>query len=501
MKRFILLMLTIALAAVPVLSCASDGDNGQPENRQTEAGNQAAEAPGLETDAATDEEPAAELRFPDLPDVNFGGYEFRIINTGNDFLPWTLTTLVVEAETGIAVNDAIFRRNRRMEERFGFTLVQIIDTPNPAGARDAARTSIMSASDDFDLAMMAPAQALGLAQAGMLEMIDQIPNINLSNPWWCQDMIRDFSIGNRVFFTAGDFTLNHYSSTLPVFFNKVMHADLGLECPYVLVKEGRWTLDRFGEQARAALKDLTGDGTFGMDDRWGYLAPTHVYGIGILNGIGARYVVKDADDLPVLNTTSEGFITRFLAAFDILTEGWLYDPFRPGAGGARTEAMFLNNQGLFWSEFMHTATVLRAMDNDFGILPFPKFDEQQEYHISTVGFPHVMCIPVTTADLERTGLILEALSAESRLSTLDVYFDTMLVNQLMNRDEESAEMFDIIFANRIYETGREFWGGSISNPLINAIRDGDGNIASIIERQEPAALADIQRTIDTFLEN
>ena len=496
MKKIILLMLITALIAVPVLSCAAD-DGGNGRQGAGEPGNgESANGPGDAAEPAEQIEEA--LAFPDLPDINFGGYDFRILNTREGAQAWILTTLVVEAETGEALNDAIFRRNRRMEDRFGFNLVEI-GFNNPGQARDRARVSINAGSDDFDMAMMNSDQALAMAQEGLLEMIDRIPHIDLSQPWWDRDMIRDFSIGGRIFSAAGDFTFNHYSVTLAIFFNKQMHEDLGLDCPYTLVHEGRWTLDRMAEMARAALRDLTGDGTFGNDDQWGFVSNSQNYTNAILTGIGARFVVKDANDIPVLNMNTEGFISRFNTAFDaIQTDGWLFDSNRPGtADGAD---IFLNNRALFWVPQLNRAIDLRAMDTDFGLLPFPKLNEQQEYHISAVGPLQVMTIPVTAQDLERTGIILEALSAESRLTTLDVYYDTMLVNQLMNRDEESAEMLDIMFANRVYDIGRHFWAAQITNPVQNAMRDMNRDIASIIETQEGAAMAAIEATINAFLD-
>ena len=499
MKKIILLMLITALIAVPVLSCAAGDDDGgaQQPGGQAEPGDPGAGEFETGPDGAA-EEPEIWV-FPELPDVNFGGYEFRIMNTREGGQAWVLSTLVVEAETGHALNDAIFRRNRRMEDRFGFTLVEI-PFDGPGGVRDRARTSIQAASDDFDLAMLDSAQALPLAQEGMLEMIDRLPHVNLSAPWWDRDMSRDFSIGHRLFFTSGDFSFNQYSVTLAIFFNKQMHHDLGLDCPYTLVHEGRWTLDRMAEMARAATRDLTGDGTMGNDDQWGFMSNSQNYTNAILSGIGARFVIKDADDMPVLNMNTYGFISRFNTAFDVLqTDGWLFDHNRPGL--MNSEQMFLANRGLFWVPQIHRATSLRAMDTDFGLLPFPKLNEQQEHHISAVGPPHVMTIPITTQDLERTGIILEALNAESRLTTLDVYYDTMLVNQLMNRDEESAEMLDIIFANRVYDLGRHFWAAQITTPVQNAMRDMNRDIASIIETQEGAAMAAIEATISAFLED
>ena len=503
MKKFILMTLIVSIVAVlPLLSCngtAGDGGNGI-QNEPVGTGN---ETPDDAANGA-DGEAAAELTFPELPDVNFGGHEFRILSVADDFAGWILTQLTAEGETGVALNDAIFRRNRRMEDRFGFNLVHI-PAVNPAGVLNGLRTSIQEGSDDFDLGMLLPNHALTLAQEGLLTPIDTIPNIDLSKPWWDQDMIRDFSIGNRVFFTSGDFSLNQYSVTIGMFFNTRLHADLGLDCPYQLVRDGKWTLENFAAMGRAALRDLNGDGIFDYNDQWGLVGVGHVYIIGFVVGMGERYVIKDADDIPALNITSQGFINRFLDLFDLLTEPWVFNnqssDRRRGGSVVPPEELFMSNQSLFWSPVMNTAVQLRAMDADFGILPQPKLNEQQEHHIAGTNVLHVMGIPLTSADLDRTGVILEALNAESRLTVLDVYFNTMLVNQLLTRDEESAAMLDIIFANRVYETGRLMWDPEIAVPLSNALRDYDRNIASLIEAREPVAVAAIENAVRAFLEN
>ena len=486
MKKFILLSLLIAAF---VFSCAETETGGNdPTNN-----NITPEAEENGGDGGTFDDNA--LSFPDLPDIDFEGYNFRVINTvGQGHL---LSTLFVEEETGSPLDDAIFRRNRRMENRFGFNLVHI-DVSSPETARDRARTIIQSGSDEFDLAMMEPEQAISLAQNGMLEMIDDIPYIDLSQPWWDQDMNKDFSIGNMVLFTVGDFSFNQYSVTMGILFNKELHTALQLEDPYQLVRDGVWTMEAFARLARMGQLDLNGDSVFDQYDQWGFVAPYHVYTPAFIVGMGETHIVKDEADLPVLNINSQGFIERYYVLFDIMNEGWLFDPWLTGIG--EPEDMFLNNQTLFWSDLLNWAIKLRAMDNDFGILPMPKLNETQPDYISEGAYPHVMTVPVTTAELDRTGIILEALNAESRLTTLDVYLDTMLVNQVLGRDEESGEMLGIIFSNRFYDMGKLFWRDHTTAPIAGAMSRGNRDIVSLVERMQERAESAIERTIASFLE-
>jgi len=483
MKKIIIFIFLLALIFT---SCAPDsaGEQTDPAAGETPAN----------TEAAPEEPTEAALSFPELPEIDFTGYEFRILNSKDGSITWLWTQLTSAEETGEVLNDAIFRRNRRMEAKFGFELLQI-DAADPGDVFNKAQRSIKAGGDDYDLAMTTPGNALTLAQTGLIASIDAIPHIDLAAPWWDQNMNRDFSIGNKLFFTSGDFSFNQYSATITILFNKQMYTDLALDDPYQLVRDGKWTVDKFGEMGRAALKDLDGNGVYDADDQWGYMAFSHVYTLAFMNGMGARYIQKDENDMPYLTTNTEHFISRFHAMFDVLQEGWLFDGNTRGMG--RPEHIFLENRALFWTELMNWANTLRAMENDFGILPIPKYDEQQPYHIAATGLPHVMCIPVTTENQERTGVILEALNAESRLTTLTVYYDTMLLNQVA-RDVESGEMLEIIFANKVYETGRMFWEGNIAGPISGAMANGNRDIVSIIDKNEPKANNDIQKAIDAF---
>ena len=492
MKKIIILTLTAVFLAAMLTACA-------PEDTGDDLSAQSDENGAVLSDIAEEEneETAAELSFPDLPERHYEGYEFRILNTADGNITWLWTQLTSEEETGEALNDAIFRRNRRMEEKLGINLVQI-SVGGPGDVLSRMRSSVQSGGDDYDLGMTGPGDALTLAQGGMLVSIDTIPYIDLSQPWWDQDMNRDFSIGEKLFFTGGDFSFNQYSSTITILFNKVLHANLALDDPYRLVREGNWTLDKFGEMGRAALLDLNGDGVFDDEDQWGYMAFSHVYTPAIMNGIGAGYILRDESNIPYLGVDTEHFMNRFITAVEILSEGWLFDGNQRGMG--RPEHIWEEGRSLFWSELLNWATTLRAMENDFGILPMPKYNAQQEYYIASTRIPHVKVIPSTTNDMERTGIILESLNAESRISTLTVYYDTMLVNQVM-RDEESGEMLDVIFANKVYEIGRFFWETNIAGPISTAMAQGSRDIASVIERSQERAQRSIETTIEAFGDN
>ena len=91
------------------------------------------------------------------------------------------------------------------------------------------------------------------------------------------------------------------------------------------------------------------------------------------------------------------------------------------------------------------------MEDDYGILPYPKFDESQEKYMSGAMDNYtVLGIPITVSDPEMASIITEALNAESYKQLFPAYYDTALKVKYM-RDEESIEMLDIIMNGRNFD--------------------------------------------------
>ena len=110
---------------------------------------------------------------------------------------------------------------------------------------------------------------------------------------------------------------------------------------------------------------------------------------------------------------------------------------------------FKNDQTLFYNECMGNVQKLRTMDTDFGIIPSPKYNEEQEEYYHLGGNPYFMQVPVTQPDFERTGIIMEALSYESMKVVPSAFYDIML-NGKIARDNESSKMLDIVFGSLSY---------------------------------------------------
>ena len=143
---------------------------------------------------------------------------------------------------------------------------------------------------------------------------------------------------------------------------------------------------------------------------------------------------------------------------------------------------FGNGHALFFQECMQCVIRLRSYDVEFGVVPFPMFNEEQgEYysHMNEVG--GMVCIPTSVVDqeLEDVGAIIETMAAYSVDTLTPAYYDISLISK-STRDEESRPMIELILANRIYDLGYVFeqaWGGYVGQ-IAGKFIDGKTNVAS-----------------------
>ena len=145
------------------------------------------------------------------------------------------------------------------------------------------------------------------------------------------------------------------------------------------------------------------------------------------------------------------------------------------------------------------ATAMGDMEDDYGLLPYPKWDESQQDFCNTMhayGTSYV-CIPTTVADPDMSGAVLEALSYYGKEYITPAYYETTLKGKYF-RDEESAEMLDYILFQRTYDLGMIFnWGNMFVN-IINISFNPGTDFASTYARDEKAALADIEKFISAL---
>jgi len=312
------------------------------------------------------------------------------------------------------------------------------------------------------------------------------------------------SIAGKLFAVTGDIEILDKGAINVFVFNKKLQADYQIEDLYSLVTTGKWTLGKTLELARQISDDLNGDGKMDENDRYGLLYYRDSMP-AFLSGAGEYIARKDENDLPYMSFNSEKVYSALESIYEVIyDENVAFHTMRAfGDAGFIIEGnkMFQNDQALLRYIRMMEIEDLRSMETDFGILPFPKYDENQKNYLSLVN--SIICpglaVP-STADPEISGAVLEAMAYESRYILLPAYYDVMLKTKV-SRDSDSEEMLNIIFGNTTFDLGGIYAFGGIDSELMYHTMSFGRAMASFYEKNEGKANKDVDKLVSSLLDN
>ncbi|MBR5308234.1 MAG: extracellular solute-binding protein [Clostridia bacterium] len=407
-------------------------------------------------------------------------------------------SFIAEEETGDEFNDSVYERNRLVEEHTGVELNFVASTRTSNGADQGAETSqirtwIQAGDNTYDAYLHVQHSGMPtLIEEGMFLDWNDIPYVNIENPWWYSNVQRDICFGDKIFCMTGDYNFKSFANSECLIFNKTLCDELELDYPYQLVFDGKWTHDKFLEYIRAAGKDLNGDGLLKIeDDRFGFSGWSPEVVSALFCGYGGATLRKDDNNLPVLNVDNEttyNVIDSMLEVFGDENAFIVKDKY------GTEDRMFDEGRLMFNDSFLSAVPGTRKLEDiDVGFVPYPKLDEDQEnYYSRTANISGLTYIPVTNADVNKTGAVLESLAYFSKDTILPTYFDIILTVK-STRDVESEQMIPII-----RESSR-FMDSVVGFSYQSIINANNGNtLSSMIAANSEAWQIKVDSLIETY---
>lgn len=432
----------------------------------------------------------------DYSGIDLEGRTFSILNC--EKVKWNMIcALSYDEMNGEALNDAIYMRNQYVTDKMNFKLNEVnIDYEQ---LKDTLANCVLSGDDTYDIAYQLANQTQTGISDGYYYCLNDLDNLHLDESYWNQKFLAATSIAGKNYFAVSSLHLMSFDGLWCMYFNKDMMDDLKLEYPYQLVRDGEWTIDKLEEYCKAAA-NLNGDDSFTLRANG-----KAVYGMTsfyscipkFIFGFDAQYVGKDENDLPYFTADSEHFINAVQRLEQFLTTDGYY------AAGADNDAdstffmsLFRDGRALFLGSEIVSSSSLRDMETPFGLVPFPKLDENQNGYRNMPL--HKVCtatIPTTSKTPEDAALVLDALSYESDASVLDVYFG-VTVEQKGLRDEESIEMLNIIKDAYSFDISSAYlWCEKIDSTFQFNLVKGNVNVAGTIESYKSQSEEKIKATI------
>ncbi|MCL2816673.1 MAG: extracellular solute-binding protein, partial [Oscillospiraceae bacterium] len=316
---YLLLVLIIVLMLIIAGSCGETAtDNGGGNNNQNADNNN---QDGGAADPDAPEIDPKEQYDPGFEPVDMGGYVFKFGTRDDDapYHPYAVHTrdLFAETITGDLINDATYARNLYLEEKYNmkFEMDAFIESSGEDQANRIVERSVQAGDRSYDLLMTHMMMGFTSATRGVFNDIAQFPNIDISKPYWNRGANDGCSIGGKLYVGLSDLSFSTNENLYCIFFNKKLMQDYGVEDPYKLVWDNKWTFDTFAELMKNGTLDLNGDGVMDDQDQYGFISTAAV---NFLWSGGGHMMKKDDQDIPVIDFINERVLTIYSKTYDIV---------------------------------------------------------------------------------------------------------------------------------------------------------------------------------------
>ena len=491
MKKLLSLLLAGLLLVGALASCAT-GD----QNTDTTAG---------DTTAASEEETRETL---DVPDTRYDGEELCFLT--RDHGEWTTLEIFAENQTTDSdnISTAVFERNDRILQTYGVTITEILKETTSQGS--ALTNEVSAPTGDFLAMIGATSDCASFASKGYLWDLnsDAVEYLDFTKAWWDTNMAEGLSFNDRVYFATGDLLTTDNDATFVLLFNKQLVTDCGIPDLYALVENNEWTMQRMYEFEQTAIQDKNGDGKLTYNTDVCGLAYTGDVPSAMLIGGGITLCTKDENDYPVYELNVERAQNIADLGKLIFAKDYTVDMNNPGDGTGIYEVgqiTFGGGHALFFGEVMQSVTRMRGYDVDFGILPYPMYNEQQEGYYSMMHYYASSCVAipksVSESKLVMVNSMIEAMAYHAVDTLTEQYYEINLKTKGA-KDEQSGPMMDKILSGRVYDLSYYYnWSNAFGTLAGCLLPSGGKSVASTSKTYERAinrAIEQLEKALTKF---
>jgi len=506
MKRKLSALLVLFTLMSTIISCGSSDSNVD----------NAVETTASETGADTSNE-ASDASSEELPNYltleeNFGGKEFRILamdcTTHSQF---SIFEVYAEAENGEVVNDAVFNRNMTIEEKFNVHITEKrSELKHGSGTSNYfvnMQNMLLSGENSFDMFFLPMRDMASFIANNYSVDLYSLPYIDFDEDYWYEETSnKSLSIGGKLYLTNSDLSLQDKGRTAILVYNRDMFHEYSDDVMEDMVYDGTWVFDRIVEYWRMVSADLNGDGILNNYDQWGVGMDSPAATTCFAVGMGGQLVGKDNDDnfvITALEPRMIDIVDKIFAALNTeKTNGSFVGQYGWAQEGVASSSiishMFKSGQMLFMTTYPHMLkSYSSGTDFDYGVMAWPKYDENQEHYYSRASnHGSLFGIPITNTDHDFAGFMLEVLSGYSTDTSLNAYREVSCKVKY-TYDETSAGMLDICFDNIIYDVGMIYdWSGLHTDTFRALLKMPSNTYVSKVEAIMDAVEIQIEELLD-----
>ncbi len=435
-KRLLAMLMAAILTATALTGCGAD-------TKETTADTTTSGDPTTPVETETEY-----TLWQDLPKEDLAGFDFKII----EMLPRADAGADsphgdVEELTGEAINDAIYNRNRAVEDTFNCVVSDEVTTWG--NAVKTLEQCVTAGDDIYSLAMDAPGSTIYYMLRNIMLNLYDLPNLNLSNPWYLQQQVEDFTILDKLFLFMGDISYSTLMFGSSLVYNTTLAEKFDLPDIFDIVLEEQWTLDKMYEITGGMALDLNGDDQFkAEDDQFGIVVGDYTHLMNYQFTCDSNFITYDKTTDTFVDTFDIEKVSTIVEKVNKL----FYDDNR-GLMDSNYIDIFHEGRSLIRSAYVGSLVAHQDMEDAFTPIPYPKFDlEQEHYQSMMTGSVQVMTVPNTVTNKAAVGLIIEALSEASHGDLMDAVYEKVLSYQTM-RTEKASAVLKLIHESLIVDFG------------------------------------------------
>ncbi len=437
-------------------------------------------------------------------DRDFGGAEFSIIAQS---VPGEQPTVPNAEITGEQVMDALYERDKTIQEMYNVKIVYTSEKYNTVSSRSQLHgdltAAILAGDCSWQFAITSLADSINrLATEGFVRDLASVPSLQLDSPWWSRHLYENLTYNGKLLCQTGPLSLAYYYSPCALAFNLTAAESYGIEDLYAAAADGRWTFDLFGSIIKDRSADLDGDGKMTVEDFYA-VASDELSAAAFFVGVGGRHD-EVRDGVPVFTVGEEDNVARIEKVASLIGDPDVTLATEPLKGytsyAVQKTYQFKTGKALFLAYNMNgIISQLRDMEDDYGLLPNPKWDENQEkYYTYGSGFgPVGVAIPVTTQDAEAAGVIMESMACLS-YKEVGPLMTGITLREKIARDENSKLMLDILYSDIIYDWTGIFSIGNVHILVRDICIGKKKNIASEWEKIRESAEGKLKDILDAY---
>ncbi len=361
-----------------------------------------------------------------------------------------------EESSGDPIKEALWQRTELIMEHLNCNFTFDMKSGNEAaGVANTLYDDIVAQGDSYQQVIMHPIFGVSsLVSNGYAYDFAALPYVNLEADWWDKEDMESLRLGEIYPYGRSDFVI---SAPHVVIFNKSMIVDKNMENPYELVNDGTWTIDKFISMATSVAQDMNHDGRYkSMDDIFGVCTSEISKFNSFLTACEQRVSQKNSEGKLELVLNTEKTVKIIEKFCDLSTSGGAVHLDMNEAMGVYMDVIFGEGRTLFALYDLSFLEQLRDYDVEYGIVPYPKFDEAQTEYRSHDWGP-IWAVPANIKNPELVGSVVELQSFYSGETIVPAYYDKVLDGKLAN-DLESRRMLDIIFDSVEFEPICNYFG-------------------------------------------